>query len=179
MKTILKWSERNILLGLFFSIIFYFLILQFVVAVNGEEFEKLPTDCILVGEYYECEARGDFSGNAVFFISVGDVEECPNECCTDETVYSVLLCEPGYECIDNECIALDVEDEETVIEEDSEKVVPSPGIDIGSFILYGGIIAIAALVLVYFILKRKQVKEKPKKNFDELYLKYGRRRRKR
>jgi PGF-pre-PGF domain-containing protein len=103
--------------------------------------------------------------------------ECPNECCIDEIDYADRQCDTGYECMDNSCVAVASEEIKTDQGiEDQDTVTTTPSGNSGTFILFGGLIAIAMLAVIYFVLKKRQ---KPKKSFDELYLKYGKRRRER
>lgn len=157
----MNW-KKNVLLTVFFSLMICFLLLRHVVAANDSEIDKLPTNCTLVGDYYECNATTNVTENSTFVVSIGEKVNCPYACCINEVNYTDKNCTSGYQCKNNKCVSTStgisfLENDNTV------------------FIIIGAGLGIIVLVLIAYLVLKRSRSAKPSKNFDELYKKYGKR----
>jgi hypothetical protein len=168
-KNLAKDWKRNALFIIFFSLLFYFFLLKLAVADNSGV-NKIPTNCILVGDYYECNATTNVTENSTFLVGVGEKTNCPYSCCINEVNYTDKNCTTGYQCKNNKCVSASDQNNPTV-------QTLTSGNDYTVFIIIGaGLVIIVLVIVAYLILKRSGAR-KPSKNFDELYRKYGKRKR--
>jgi hypothetical protein len=128
---------------------------------NGEWIKLKTTTLTEDATYYYFSA--DSTSASPFAITVGENKDtCPYECCMNEAEYTDKLCDTGYICEDNIC---------TEIVTSTETAVQQP-MNFTTLITIVGGIAVIALVIIYFILKKKQ---KPAKSMEELRAKYRKR----
>lgn len=157
-KDLTKTQGRNILLGVVFSILFCLVLKTAMAANESTGFIKLPTNCTQVGDKYECEATTDNPGNSTFFVSVGELGECPYTCCAGEANYTDKACSTGYACKSHKCVSTTIP---TITTKDNTVILT----------IVIGAVVILVLAGVYILLKRNQ-KAKSSKTFGDLYQKY-------
>jgi len=124
-----------------------------------------------ISKYATCNTNGVCDHNENYNICPEDCPKkvkCIYECCMNEIDYIDKSCVTGYECVNKKCVKIGTNGKET-----------TPGNDNIVFIIIGAGLGMIALVLIVYVIIRKSSGKKASKNFDELYLKYGRRKNKR